>query len=112
MICQNGENFEDLAHAYQQQDTNVTDLEPEVNKARFYKNNQYGLHSTLSSTQSESLHDECSVNPAISLRGDPLDPVNPIHSDVPQFIIVVTAFVEMERITPAIVRELCRCKPD
>ena len=54
-------------------DTNATDLECEVNKARFYENNEYGLHWTLSSSQAESLHDERTITPAtISLQGEPL----------------------------------------
>ena len=64
-------------------DTNVTDLECEVNKARVYENNEYGLHWTLPSTQAESFRDECTITPAISLQGEPLDPMSPAYSDVP-----------------------------
>ena len=47
----------------------MTDLESEVDKARFYEKNQYGLHWTLSSTQAKSLQDKCTVSPAIIMVG-------------------------------------------
>ena len=64
----------------------MTDLQGEVNKARFYQEHQYGLHWILSSIQAESLYGEDTVSPAIPLHGEPPDLVNPAHSDVPQFI--------------------------
>ena len=73
-------------HIGTEQDKVGTDLESEVNKARFYEKNQDGLHLTFSSTQAESLHHESTVAPAISFLGEPLHPVNPPHSNVPQFI--------------------------
>ena len=62
-----------------------TNLECEVNKPRFYEKNQYSLHWTLSSTQAESLHEQCTVTPAISL-GDLLAQVNAGQSNIPHFI--------------------------
>ena len=63
----------------------MTDLESEVKKAGFYKKNQYSLRLTLSSTQPESLHDESTVTPSMSLHDQLLDPVT-VHSDVPQLV--------------------------
>jgi hypothetical protein len=87
-------------------DAKATDLECEVNKARVYENNQYGLHWTLS--QAESLHDECTVTPAISLHGELLDPwipPTPTYHNWYAIIIVVTAFIAIEEATRAIVRD-------
>ena len=69
-------------HIGTEQDKVGTDLESEVNKARFYEKNQDGLYWTFSSTQAESLHHESTVTPAISFLGEPLHPVNPPHSNV------------------------------
>ena len=64
----------------------MTDLESEENKARFYEKNQYVLYCTFLFAQFESHHDECTVTPTISVRGEPLDPVSPAHRNIPQFI--------------------------
>jgi len=99
-ICNsNGGNYENLVRGYQQK---VADLEYQVNKTRLYEKNQYGLDWILSSTQAESLHDECTVTPAISLHGELLDPVNlafAAHHNLYAIIDVVTALVKMENPT-------------
>ena len=64
-------------------DTKITDLNCEVNKARFYEKNQYRLHWTPSPTRPESLQDDYTVFPGMSLHGE----LCWIHeSNVPQFI--------------------------
>ena len=88
----------------------MTDLESEENKTRFNEKNQYGLHWTLSSTQAESLHDKCTVAPAVSLQGEPLvlqvNPHTATYHNLYAIIIVVTAFVATESKMPASNREL------
>ena len=64
----------------------MTDLESEVNKTRFYEKNQYGLCWTFPSIQTESLHEHCTVTPAISVGGEPLDLENPTRGNIPQLI--------------------------
>ena len=89
------------------QDVKVTDLDSEENKTGFNEKNQYGLNWTL--PQAKSLYDECTVNPAISYQGEPLDPVNPpteTYHNLYPIIIVVTAFVATESRTAASDREL------
>ena len=111
-ICQNGKNFEDLACTYQQARYKVTDLESEVCKARFYEKHQCRVYWTFSSTQAKSLHDECTVTPARILHGEPLDQVSfphtETHHNLYAIIIVVTAFVSMESVMPAVVRDMSR----
>ena len=93
----------------------MTDLESEVNKAGFYEKNQYGLHRTLSCVKAESLHDECSVTPAISLHGEPLDLVNSLtgtYHNLYAIIIVVTAFIAMESRKLAVARNTLAFESD
>ena len=80
-------------------DTKVTDLDSEENKPWFYKKNQYCQDWTLSSSLPESLQDECTVTPAISLHGEPLDlrvSFIATYHNIYAIIIVVRAFVAME----------------
>jgi hypothetical protein len=92
----------------------VTDLESEENKTRFYEKNQYRLHWTLSSTQAESLHDECTMTPAMSLDVEPLDAVNPAQTNHNLYatIIVVTAFVAMESDMAIVISILSAFEPN
>ena len=62
------------------------------------------------SAQAESLHEQCTVTPAKLLHGEPLDPVTipptATYHNLYTIIIVVTAFVAMENVLLAIVRDL------
>ena len=98
---------------HSKQDVEVTDLEYEENKTRFYEKNQYGLHGILSSFQAERLDDKCTITPVstMSLHCQPLDPVNPLtatYHNLYAIIIVVMAFVKMESMRAVSTRELYR----
>ena len=92
----------------------MTNLESEVNKTGFYDKNQYGLHWTLSSTGAKSLHDRCTVTPAISSillhaeSPDPVDPATATYHNRYAIIIVVMAFVAMESAKLAAIREVSK----
>ena len=81
ITCQNGEIFKDLGRAYK-----ATDLEYQVNKTRFYEENQCDLHRTLSPARAKSLHDESMVAPGMSLHRQQLSSANVAQSGVPQSV--------------------------